>query len=126
MTLFPYPGKPGFYGVGLPGRVISCQPCTGAAYSRTGLTTEVKVAALTSMEQCLKFLRRNLRERWAFKPLPAVSETCLDHERLSVTGTPKYLLPSTTSKACPCSMHVDWYLCLLSVLTLMRVHLAQG
>ena len=27
MTLLPNPGKPGFYGVGLPGRVISCQPC---------------------------------------------------------------------------------------------------
>ena len=26
MTLLPNPGKPGFYGVGLPGRVISCQP----------------------------------------------------------------------------------------------------
>ena len=28
MTLLPNPGKPGFYGVGLPGRVISCQPCS--------------------------------------------------------------------------------------------------
>ena len=27
MTLLPNPGKPGFYGVGLPGLVISCQPC---------------------------------------------------------------------------------------------------
>ena len=27
MTLLPNPGKPGFYGVGLRGRVISCQPC---------------------------------------------------------------------------------------------------
>ena len=27
MTLLPNPGKPGFYGVGLPGRVISCPPC---------------------------------------------------------------------------------------------------
>ena len=27
MALLPNPGKPGFYGVGLPGRVISCQPC---------------------------------------------------------------------------------------------------
>ena len=27
MTLLPNPGKPGFYGLGLPGRVISCQPC---------------------------------------------------------------------------------------------------
>ena len=26
MTLLPNPGKLGFYGVGLPGRVISCQP----------------------------------------------------------------------------------------------------
>ena len=26
MTLLPSPGKPGFYGVGLPGRVILCQP----------------------------------------------------------------------------------------------------
>ena len=26
MTLLPNPGKPGFYGVGLPGRVIWCQP----------------------------------------------------------------------------------------------------
>ena len=26
MTLLPNPGKPGFYGVGLPGRVILCQP----------------------------------------------------------------------------------------------------
>ena len=26
MTLLPNPGKPGFYEVGLPGRVISCQP----------------------------------------------------------------------------------------------------
>ena len=26
MTLLPNPGKPGFYGVGLPGRVISGQP----------------------------------------------------------------------------------------------------
>ena len=28
MTLLPNPGKPGFYGVGLHGRVISCQPCS--------------------------------------------------------------------------------------------------
>ena len=27
MTLLPSPGKPGFYGVGLPRRVILCQPC---------------------------------------------------------------------------------------------------
>ena len=27
MTLLPNPGKPGFYGVDLHGRVISCQPC---------------------------------------------------------------------------------------------------
>ena len=27
MTLLPSPSKPGFYGVGLPGRVILCQPC---------------------------------------------------------------------------------------------------
>ena len=27
MTLLPNPGKPGFYGVGLPGRVIWCQSC---------------------------------------------------------------------------------------------------
>ena len=26
MTLLPNLGKPGFYGVGLPGQVISCQP----------------------------------------------------------------------------------------------------
>ena len=26
MTLLPSPGKPGFYGVRLPGRVILCQP----------------------------------------------------------------------------------------------------
>ena len=27
MTLLPSPGKPGVYGLGLPSRVISCQPC---------------------------------------------------------------------------------------------------
>ena len=27
MTLLPSPGLPGFYGVGLPEWVISCQPC---------------------------------------------------------------------------------------------------
>ena len=33
---------------------------------------------------------------------------CLDHERLSVT--PRYLLPSTTCKVCPCSVYVDMVL----------------
>ena len=66
------------------------------------------------------FLFRNPRERWT---LSAVSETCLNHERLSVIVTPRYLLPSTISKVCPCSVYVDWILCLLLVLNLITVHL---
>ena len=42
----------------------------------------------------------------------------------SVNVTPRYmyLLPSMASKVCPCSVYVDWYLCLLPLLTLMTVH----
>ena len=40
-----------------------------------------------------------------------------------MTVTPRYLLLSTTSKVCPCSMYVDWNFCLLPVLTLTTVHL---
>ena len=34
MILLPNPGKPGFYGVGLPGRVILCQPSPSDTFLR--------------------------------------------------------------------------------------------
>ena len=52
MTLLPSPGKPGFYGVGLPGRVILCQPCPKVwPIMNTAVTNDIKILANTLLTQ---------------------------------------------------------------------------
>ena len=50
--------------------------------------------ALTLLELSLMFRRRKPRTLFAF---PAVRAVCLDHVRLSVVETPRYLLASDVS-----------------------------
>ena len=75
---------------------------TELAYSIVGLTMDVYAADFTGLVQSLVASNKSCPN--ALLPLPIVLSMCLSQVRFLEMVTPRYLLASTVSNVCPCSL----------------------
>ena len=71
------------------------------AYSTVGLTIAVYASDFTGFVQSLRFRRINPSILF---PLQTMLSVCLSQDKLLSIVTPRYLLDSTLSRVCPCSL----------------------
>jgi hypothetical protein len=71
------------------------------AYSTVGLTIAVYAADYTGFVQSLRF---RLVNPSVLFPLSTMLSMCLSQDKLLLTVTPRYLLTSTLSRVCLCSL----------------------